>query len=266
MNLYEMPAIMELLKKYELWAKKSFGQNFLISKKVLDLIVKTAEISSNDHIVEIGPGLGVLTNELAQKAKKVITVELDKNLLPLLSETLSPHKNIEIVNEDALKYLPPKTTYKVVANIPYNITSPLINHFLQNENKPQSMTLLVQKEVAEKICLKEPDMTILSLQTALFGEAKIIKTVPASSFFPSPKVDSAIIKITLYEKNSVNYFSTDEAQKILRLAKIAFSQKRKKIKNTIGSILENSPINLDRRPETLSAKDWKELLPHLKSP
>ena len=142
--------VKELLKKHNLWAKKRFGQNFLTNSKALSKIISTAKISKKDHIIEIGPGLGILTRELAKKAKKVTSIELDYKLLPVLKETLAEFKNIKIIQEDALKFTPPKTPYKVVANIPYNITSPLINHFLQAKNKPSTMTLLVQKEVAEK--------------------------------------------------------------------------------------------------------------------
>jgi len=184
MDLSNPKTVLELVKKHGLWAKKYLGQNFLVNSGALKKIVETAGISKNDHIVEVGPGLGVLTKELAKLAKKVTSIELDKSFFPILKESLGEYKNIEILHQDALRFIPPKTKYKVVANIPYNITSPLINHFLQAENKPESMTLLVQDEVAEKICTKDPKMTILSLQVALFGEAKLIKKVSKESFFP----------------------------------------------------------------------------------
>ena len=137
--------VADLLQKYNLFAKKSFGQNFLTNEQPIIDIIKAARVSNKDTVIEVGPGLGILTQELARNAKKVISLELDKTLLPLLDEVLKEYSNIEIINQDALKFIPPKIEYKVVANIPYNITSHLINHFLQSENPPTSMTLLIQK-------------------------------------------------------------------------------------------------------------------------
>lgn len=260
MNLWDQADIITLLKKHNLWTVKSFGQNFLIDKDILQKIINSAKISKQDLVIEIGPGLGVLTNELAKIAKKVTSIELDKKLIPILQETLQGHNNIEIINQDALKTPPPKTKYKVVANIPYNITSPLLNQFLQTKNKPTSLTLLVQKEVAEKLCQKEPKMSILSLQVALFGKAEIISKVPSSCFHPAPKVESAIIHIETYKKTDKNYLPDEKAKKILSLAKIAFSQKRKKLKNTLKNFIKETDLDLTRRPQTLSIKEWLSLI------
>lgn len=261
MDLTDRQIIYSLLSKYNLFAKKSFGQNFLTNQKVLEDIIKAFGITDTDTIMEIGPGLGVLTKELAKTAKKVISIELDKKLLPLLQETLSEYKNIEILNENVLKFIPPKIPYKIVANIPYNITSPILNHFLQAENQPISMTLMVQEEVATKICTLEPDMTVLSLEVALFGKAKIIKKVPASSFHPQPKVNSTIIHIELFTPQNPNYIPKQTALKILQIAKKAFSQRRKKLSNTIPELNEKLKIlNLsEKRPQALTINDWKNL-------
>lgn len=257
-----MNKISKILEKNNLFAKKSFGQNFLTNEKPILDIVKTASVSKKDLIIEVGPGLGILTKELAKNSKKVISLELDKSLLPLLNEHLKEYENVEIINQDALKFIPPKTPYKVVANIPYNITSPLINHFLQAENPPTSMSLLVQKEVAEKLCILDPDMTVLSLQVALFGKAKYIKKVPAGYFHPIPKVDSAIIHIELYDKKNPNYLEKEKALKILKIAKTCFSNRRKKLKNTLPRELHENAIkkgiDLSRRPETLSTQEWAQ--------
>jgi len=245
--------IRDLIKKYKISAKKSFGQNFLINSEVLEKILETAEIKENDNIIEIGPGLGVLTDVLTQSANKVTTIELDKSLIPILEEEFADRKNLEIINQDALKFSPPKEKYKIVANIPYNITSPLINHFLTNKNPPTSMTLLVQKEVAEKICAPVPDMSILALQVQLFGIPEFIKKIPPTAFIPAPKIDSAIIHIkTLKTPNK-------KAQEILKLAKQAFSQKRKKLSNTIPQLIEQlKTLKLnEKRPQHLSIKDWE---------
>ncbi len=263
MELYNLTDIQALLYKHGLWAKKYLGQNFLINKDVLTTIVKTANIQSTDDIIEIGPGLGVLTNELAKLAKKVTTIELDPTLLPILKETLAAHKNVQILQQDALHFSPCFKHYKVVANIPYNITSPLINLFLQADLKPESITLLVQKEVAEKICITDPDMTVLSLQVALFGHAKLIKKIGAGCFYPAPKVESAILHITLYQPGDPNFTETKKALQALTLAKKAFSQRRKMLSNTLSEYKEamaKANINSNRRPETLSIKEWLSLV------
>ncbi|MFA7685670.1 MAG: 16S rRNA (adenine(1518)-N(6)/adenine(1519)-N(6))-dimethyltransferase RsmA [Candidatus Gracilibacteria bacterium] len=257
--------VIDILQKHNLFAKKSFGQNFLKNDQPVIDIVKAADVNKKDTVIEVGPGLGILTQELAKNAKKVISLELDQTLLPLLDDVLKEYPNVEILNQDALKFIPPKIAYKVVANIPYNITSHLINHFLQTENPPISMTLLVQKEVAEKICILEPDMTVLSLQIALFGQAKYVKKVPSAYFHPQPKVDSAIIHIALYDKKNPNYLTRERALKILRIAKTCFSNRRKKLSNTLPpeyhEQAKKSGIDLSRRPETLSTQEWAAIYP-----
>ncbi len=261
MDLTNLSTIKNLLKTENQNAKKYLGQNFLVDKETLELIVKTSEIKKSEKILEVGPGLGVLTQKLSEKAKEVISIELDGSLIPILQKTLSDKKNIKIIEMDALQYEPPKTEYKVVANIPYNITSPLINHFLKRENKPKSITLLVQLEVAEKIVSLDPKMSILSLQIGLFGKAEIIKKINKNCFYPEPKVDSAIIKINVFPKNHPNYIPLEYAQKILKTAKRAFSQKRKKLSNTLSELkTEKTKIDLNRRPETLSIKEWKTIV------
>ena len=265
MDLTDRQVIYSLLSKYNLFAKKSFGQNFLTNKNVLQDILNASGITKDDTVIEIGPGLGVLTKELAKTTKKVISIELDKKLLPLLKETLNEYTNIEILSENTLKFIPPKIQYKIVANIPYNITSPILNHFLQTENQPISMTLMVQEEVAEKICTLEPDMTVLSLEVALFGKAKTIKKVPASSFHPQPKVNSAIIHVELFTPQNPNYIPKQTALKILQIAKTCFSNRRKQLKNTLPKEYHeqavNSGIDLSRRPETLSIQEWATICP-----
>jgi 16S rRNA (adenine1518-N6/adenine1519-N6)-dimethyltransferase len=264
MDLDNKQTIIPLLQKYDLFARKRFGQNFLVNEDSLQAIVKTAEISPSDTIIEVGPGLGVLTVELAKKAKEVITIELDRNLLPVLAETLKDFNNIELLNQDALKYVAEVSPYKIVANIPYNITSHLINHFLQAENKPTSLTLLVQKEVAEKMSVLNPDMTVLSLQVALFGKMRYVKKIPAGHFHPAPKVDSAIIHIRLFTEKDPEYLPQETAMEILKIAKACFSGRRKKLRNTLPSEYHEQAakvgLDLSLRPETLSVKQWRTLV------
>lgn len=263
MELYNLADIKTILEKHGLWAKKHLGQNFLINRDVLTTIIETAKLQPSDQVIEIGPGLGVLTNELAKIVTRVTSLELDPTLLPILKETLSAHKNIQILNQDALHFTPCFKKYKVVANIPYNITSPLINLFLQADLKPESITLLVQKEVAEKICITDPDMTVLSLQVALFGHAKLIKKIGAGCFYPAPKVESAILHISLYQPGDKNFTETKKALQALALAKKAFSQRRKMLSNTLSEYKEamaKANINSNRRPETLSVEEWLSLV------
>ncbi|MBI4235683.1 ribosomal RNA small subunit methyltransferase A [Candidatus Peregrinibacteria bacterium] len=291
--------IIELLKSLNLWASKKFGQNFLVNRDILNAIIKTADLQKTDYVIEIGPGLGVLTQELAKKVAKVKTIELDIKLIDHLQKTLP--QNVEIIHGDALLLCPEKinwsgiqndvvqgnkelTTkpyagirrrgsyevdaaihvlnaapYKVVANIPYNITSPLISHFLQSENPPKSMTLLVQHEVAEKIIEKEPNHTVLSLQTQLFATPKIIRQVSRHCFFPAPKITSVILHLKTIEK------PPEKAEKIISLAKRAFSQKRKKLSNTLPELKETlKNLNLNNlRPQNLSIANWTSIVEKL---
>jgi len=243
----------------KMYAKKSLGQNFLQSKGIVNRIIKTASLTKKDHVIEIGPGRGILTEELANTAKSVTAIELDLDLIPLLIEKFPapPESNVEILHEDALKFTPPKTgKYKVVANIPYYITSPLITHFLTASNPPTSITFLVQKEVAEKIC-ENPPTSILALQAQLYSTPRLAFSVPAKHFQPKPKVDSAVIHLETLPKNS----RPKHPAEILTLAKKAFSQKRKKLSNTLK---EHKPTLIklglaDKRPQHLAIKDWDKL-------
>lgn len=235
-------------------AKKSLGQNFLTSTSIVEKIVDAAEITEEDTVIEIGPGLGILTNELCERAKEVKAIEIDSSLIPRLKLNVH-HDNLIIINTDALTFVPEEKSYKIVANIPYYITSPLITHFLTLENPPTTMTIMVQKEVADKICDKKN--SILSLQTQLYATAKTVLKVHKGSFVPMPKVDSAVIHLKILDKKS----RVKNPDEILKIAKIAFSQKRKKLSNTLKQIL---PILKklkfeDLRPEHLSVQDWEKI-------
>lgn len=256
-------------------AKKHLGQNFLINPKIVDRIIKAAELSLDDAVVEVGPGRGVLTQALVQHARHVRAIELDRDLLPELERLAVdrqkiPQSNLEIIHADALKTTLPQEPYKLVANIPYYITSPLLNHFLQpktsQELRPTLMVLMVQKEVAEKVCAKPGDHSVLSLQVQIFGEPKLIVTVGKSNFAPAPKVDSAILKIRVYPEplisNTTNFFKIIHA---------AFSQKRKTLLNSlqhglglpkekITSTLKQAEISENERPQNLSIEQWKKLI------
>lgn len=261
--------LLDLLKKHHLWANKNLGQNFLVNPQVLTKIIEAAELQKEDEVVEVGPGLGILTAQLAQHAKKVTAIELDQRVIPILNEQLADFDNVEIQLDDALKTPLPTHEYKLVANIPYYITSPLLNHFLQpkapQEKRPQLIVLLVQKEVAEKICAQTGDHTILSLQVQIFGQPKIVCSVNKSSFFPQPKIDSAVIKITTYPAPIIS-----NTPLFFKIIKRAFAQRRKTLLNSLQNgfhlpkekvtdLLEKAGIPPQTRPQALTIPQWQKL-------
>jgi 16S rRNA (adenine1518-N6/adenine1519-N6)-dimethyltransferase len=258
-----------LLRQFDLKARKGLGQHFLIDGEVLKNIIAAAELTSSDTIIEVGPGLGVLTRELAQRAGRVIAIELDNKLAALLGQTLTPFNNVTIINDDVLKLEPASlaTDYKVVANLPYYITSPVLRHFLEASKKPQIMIVMVQKEVAETIAARPGEMSILSISVQLYGEPKIISHVPAVCFYPVPRVDSAIVRIDLYPRPKV---AVDEAS-FFDLVRAGFSAPRKQLANSLAqglgiakaevlSLLEAARISPQRRAQTLSLEEWARLL------
>jgi len=257
----------ELLRKYGLKPRKHLGQNFLINKDILSEIINTADLTKNDIVLEIGPGLGILTKELAKKAKKVIAIEKDEKLVKILKKELAHFKNIKIIEGDILK-LPVTSyqlpvTYKLVANLPYYITSPVIRKFLEEKKQPKLMVLMVQKEVAERICAKPPDTRLLSVAVQFYSQPKIVKIVKKESFWPRPKVDSAIIKLTTNNRQ----LTTINTNLFFKIVKSGFSQPRKQLKNNLKKIfgkdtekiLKQSKIETTRRAETLSIDEWLKI-------
>lgn len=261
MDLTNKKTLIALLKHHNLWAKKRFGQNFLIDRGVLQKIVETGKITTRDHIIEVGPGLGTLTIELEKYAKKVTAIEADRNLIPILKEHV---KKTEIICGNALKFTPPRTPYKVIANIPYQITSPLLTHFLTAKNRPTKIVFLVQKEVAEKICAKEGQLNVLAVTVQVFGTPKIVKRVRKESFRPQPKVESAILCIDIFKKPLV---SPEEFPEFIKLVKKGFSQKRKKLINSLRGLkcaLKDAEIPENTRAQELSIPKWINILKNLK--
>ncbi|MBI3336442.1 ribosomal RNA small subunit methyltransferase A [Candidatus Peregrinibacteria bacterium] len=254
----------DFLQTNRLTFKKSLGQHFLISRNILHTIIQAANIQPDDHIVEIGPGIGILTRELLKQTKHVTAIEIDTSLIPLLKAFTSGH-SLEIINNDALRTAFPAASYKIVANIPYHITSPLLRHAFVESNPPTSLTLLIQKEVAEKICLpvrssegaKAGDTKYssrLGILVGLFGTPKLITKVPPSAFLPPPNVDSAVLHIQTFKKPKAE---PDIIERVFRLTHTAFGQKRKMLHNTISmELLEHAHIDPTRRPQTLSIDEW----------
>ena len=317
MDLTSKDNIKKLFGKHETRSRKRLGQNFLVDKRVLGKIIEAANLGKEDTVLEIGAGIGTLTLELAKKAKKVIAVEKDPKMCEILHETMKGYENVEIIQGDILKLeifnfqfsifkqkpnaknQMPKTKckiqntrYKVVANLPYYITSPVIRKFLEAENPPSEMILMVQKEVAQRICARPPRMNLLAVSVQFYAEPKIVSYVSKNSFWPSPKVDSAIIQITPLinaDRKQIN------ADLFFKVVKAGFSQPRKQILNNLskglalrsstaahskpspnglalsspnglklekeavqGWLLKNN-IQPTQRAETLSIRDWINL-------
>jgi 16S rRNA (adenine1518-N6/adenine1519-N6)-dimethyltransferase len=260
-----------LLKQHGLRADKRLGQNFLQDPYALEKIVQAAEIRPTDTVLEIGPGLGSLTRYLATAAQKVIAVELDDKLFPPLEAVLAPYGNIQLLHADILEIEPEEIIeqpeYLVVANIPYYITSALIRHLLESKPRPRRIVLTIQKEVAERICAGPGDMSLLALSVQVYGEPRIAAHIPAGAFFPAPTVDSSVLVIDIFPAPLVAEKTLDI---FFQLIKAGFSQKRKKLRNSISAGMHQSPaeaekmlravdIDPQRRAETLSLEEWGRL-------
>ena len=260
-----------VLKRYGLRADKALGQNFLQDNSVLEKIANAAEILEDDCVLEIGPGLGSLTRYLAVSAKQVTAVELDFDLLAPLQAVLQPYQNVRVVYGDILKLsiseLIDQPNYIVAANIPYNITSAIIRHLLEGNVKPRRVVLTIQKEVAERICAQAGDLSLLALSVQVYGKPSIAAKIPAGAFHPAPKVDSAILRIDIYDEPLV---PRDLINSFFKLTKAGFGQKRKTLRNSLASglhiptseaeaLLTSAGIDFMRRAETLSIEEWKSL-------
>jgi 16S rRNA (adenine1518-N6/adenine1519-N6)-dimethyltransferase len=260
-----------LLKRHGLRADKSLGQNFLQDPFALEKIVAAAQIQPTDTVLEIGPGLGSLTRYLAAAAKEVIAVELDQNLLAPLQAVLVPYRNVRVIQGDILELSPAElidtADYLVVANIPYYITSAVIRRLLESPHKPRRIILTIQKEVADRICARPGDMSLLSLSVQIYGQPQVEARIPAQAFFPAPKVDSAVLRIEIY---SAPRIGPELQNTFFKLIKAGFSQKRKTLRNALSTGLHISPpaaeemlrkagIDAKRRAETLSIEEWQRL-------
>ncbi len=271
MDRESLPA---LLKRHGLWARKSLGQHFLLDHAALDKIVAAAELTSDDTVVEIGPGPGPLTRKLADAAGRVIAVELDGRMVDLLRAEVTPGRAVEVVQGDILQTdlrdlvtSRGATRYKVVANLPYYITSAVLRHILEASLPPTRVVVLVQREVAERIVARPPDMSLLAVSVQLFGAPRIVARVPAGAFYPPPKVDSAIVRLDVYPQPAEGV--TDVAG-FFAVTRAGFGQKRKQLRNSLSQGLRRPAADIDaalraagidptRRAETLTLADWSRL-------
>jgi 16S rRNA (adenine1518-N6/adenine1519-N6)-dimethyltransferase len=263
--------IFPLLKKYGIKPKKSLGQNFLIEPAGLNKVIDAAALTTTDEVLEIGAGLGSLTYLLAQTAKQVTAVEIDRTMLPPLREALTEFNNVRFVEGDILELKPDELMqaqdYVVVANIPYYISSAIIRHLMEAQHRPKRVVLTVQKEVAERVLAKDGKMSLLSLSVQVFGQVSMAGVIPAGSFLPAPEVDSAVLKVELYPEPLIPF---EQQQAFFRLAHAGFGQKRKTLRNSLSAglslsgsevekILTNTGFDPQRRAETLTIVEWKRL-------
>lgn len=273
----------EIIQKYQFTFQKKFGQNFLIDGNILGKIVEAAQITETDCVLEIGPGIGTMTQYLAERAKSVVVVEIDKNLIPILQETLSVYQNVKIINEDILKTDIDRIVreendgkpIKVVANLPYYITTPIVMSLFENHVALQSITIMVQKEVADRMQAVPgtKDYGALSLAVRYYAKPEIIMKVPASCFMPRPNVDSAVIRLIKYDNPPVEV--RDEAW-LFSIIRASFNQRRKTLvnglsnagnlgirKEKIAEAVERMGLQPSVRGETLSLEQFAELSNYL---
>lgn len=232
----------EILQKYSFNFQKKYGQNFLVDTSVLDRIISAAQITRDDCVLEIGPGIGTMTQCLAEHAREVVAVEIDRNLIPILEETLSAYGNVTVINEDILKVDIKKLAsernggrpIKVVANLPYYITTPIIMGLFENHVPMESITVMVQKEVAERMQIGPgtKDYGALSLAVQYYSRPEIVANVPPNCFIPRPSVGSAVIRLACYEEPPVH--AADE-KKMFALIRASFNQRRKTLVNALGN-------------------------------
>ena len=247
----------EVLQKYHFNFQKKFGQNFLIDPNVLERIMDAAEITGEDCVLEIGPGIGTMTQYLCERARHVISVEIDKNLIPILEDTLAAYDNKTIINEDILKVDMNRLAeeynggkpMKVVANLPYYITTPIIMGLFENHVPLKSITIMVQKEVADRM-QEEPgtkDYGALSLAVQYYARPEIVANVPPNCFIPRPNVGSAVIRLTRYEVPPV---TVKDEKKMFELIRASFNQRRKTLVNGLGNA-RNLNLSKDRITKAL---------------
>lgn len=270
-KLFNPDYLKHLCQTYGLTPSKKYGQNFLFHPEVIDEMVEAAQIKKTDTVVEIGPGFGVLTLALAEKAEKVLAFEIEKKINPYWDEEIKKYDNLEIVWGNVLREFESQNSiqslqsYKVVANLPYQVTSQVLRSFLEMENKPEVMVLMVQKEVAERICAKAGDMSVLSVSIQYYGDPEIVAYVPRADFWPVPAVDSAVVRIML-KKNEVR--SKSETELLFKIVKAGFASRRKMLiknlsvvadKDRVRNIFKELGMDEKVRAQELNMEQWQFL-------
>jgi 16S rRNA (adenine1518-N6/adenine1519-N6)-dimethyltransferase len=274
-DLTNIRELRNLLYAHDMRPNKSFGQNFLVDRSVLANIVEAAEISASDEILELGAGTGVLTRELAKQARRVVAVELERNMLALLAKMTSNYVNVELLARNLLFVDPADVfgtaPYKLVANLPYYITAPTFRHFLESANPPRLLVVMVQQEVAQRIVAEPGDLSLLAVSIQFYGRPQIIARVPANAFYPAPKVDSAILRVELHAEAPL---TAGERDSFFCVVQAGFSERRKQLHNAltrglhrknedIRAWLQAADIDTSRRAETLSIEEWLRVWKHI---
>ncbi|MBM3142001.1 MAG: ribosomal RNA small subunit methyltransferase A [Chloroflexi bacterium] len=270
--MFPSTQVKRLLRQSGLRARKSLGQHFLADASVLQAIVEAAELSSADTVIEVGPGLGILTVELVRRAGNVVAVELDTKLASLLKRRLASLANLRVINADILKVSPSEllertSHYKVVANLPYYITSPVLRYFVEASPKPSLMVVMVQKEVGEAIVAGPGKMSLLAVSLQVYSKPRIVSHVPAQCFYPQPKVDSVVVRFDLFAEPAVKVADMGGFFDVVRAG---FNSPRKQLHNSLAHslgmkpaeiilLLEGANIDSKRRAETLSLEEWARL-------
>ena len=269
---------MAVLKKYNFSFQKKYGQNFLIDTNILERIISESEITKDDCVLEIGPGIGTMTQYLAESAKRVVAVEIDRSLIPILEDTLSEYDNVTVINDDILKVDIKKLCdeyndsrpIKVVANLPYYITTPIIMGLFESHVPLKSITIMVQKEVADRMQQKpgSKDYGALSLAVQYYAKPEIVAEVSPNCFIPKPNVSSAVIRLTRYENPPIE---VDDEHFMFSLIRASFNQRRKTLANglangglgldreTVNSMLEKMGLSLTVRGEALTLEQFAKL-------
>ena len=270
-------ATKDIVDKHGFKFSKSLGQNFLIDDNVIDKIIDGARVKEGDKVIEVGPGIGTLTREMAKRAEKVVAVEIDKNLIPILKETLADFDNTEVVNEDILKVDINKLVdeklsggpVKLIANLPYYITTPIVMKFLEEDIPVTDIVVMVQKEVADRMNAvpSTKDYGALSVAVQYYCDTEIVAKAPRHMFIPQPKVDSTVIGLHIREERK---YKADNEQLFFKTVKVAFGQRRKTLLNSLSSmgvldkakikeVLAEAGIDEKRRGETLSIEEFANL-------
>lgn len=274
-NLHELR---NLLYQHHMRPNKSFGQNFLVDRATLECMVEAAHIATDEQVLELGAGTGVLTRELAPRARRVVAVEMERDMLALLKSTTGQFPNVERMAGNLLDLNPfdvfGQEPYKLVANLPYYITAPTFRHFLESANPPRLLVVMVQYEVAQRIVAAPGDLSLLGVSVQFYGKPDIVQRVPARAFYPAPKVDSAILRVELSESVPL---TRNQRDAFFRVVQAGFAERRKQLHNALTHHLhrKNEEVcacliaaNIDpgRRAETLSIAEWLHLWEALQQP
>lgn len=257
--------LFELMRRHRITLKSRFGQNFLVDAALRDAVAQAAGITRDDEVLEVGAGVGTLSVALARHAKRVVAVEFDRDLIPALREVVEPIDNVEVVQQDILEYVP-KGGEVVAGNIPYNLTGALIRKLLDHAPRPKRLSLVVQKEVADR-WTSTTGASVATVAVQVFASAHTEFIIPAAAFTPQPRVDSALVILEVHERPAIN---VDDFESFFRFVESVFQQRRKQLGGTLGRLsgegsqhaasgLRDAGVDPERRPQTLSLAEWEAI-------